>query len=287
MAKEGGEGIWEHNGVGYGAPSQPPMDASTFAETGSQPWKEKSSKGEVEGTTIACAICSSTLGLVSNHDTYRFYKHRLSCGSPSSATTSNIFAKYTCSSFLAREMIRYAESEAIYTFVVETESYGGTSSRCILLHMLSWDTIIGTVDSDPTRKYNDRNVSYQKVLKVIFEERANFHGVSDNPMDWKWGNLDLCCPPPIRSDETSSMERRVKDSPMNMLSNVNAPTKATSVRICLAANEWHELKHSLMSRSLFFSESVRDAVVMTKLGVLPEKEGVKHAALLSFLPIVT
>jgi hypothetical protein len=133
---------------------------------------------------------------------------------------------------------------------------------------------VGTVDSSA------QVIQYQKVLKVIFEETIikSAFMTSDNPMDWKWGGLDLCCPP---------MQNNGDKTLMGMMTNMHAQTKATSVRICLSSGEWHELKHSLMVSSQYFSEAVRDAVVMTKLGVLPGKGVEDSAALLSFLSIVT
>lgn len=273
LEKEGG--ICELKIRGYGEYTLS-NDESPFVEMGSQPWKDKSSRSDFEVKTTACAICCSTLGYVSNHDptTHRFYKHLMSCSIPHSVPKSNMFAQNTCSSFIAREMIRYAESEAIYTFIVETDSRS-TTSRCILLRMLSWDTVMSTA---VTADGDAHQIKYSKVLKVIYEETANknLHVMSDNPMEWKWGGLDLCCPPIQGKKDTSTME---------MISNLNAQTKTTSVRICLSTSEWNELKHSLIERSQFFSAAVRDAFIMTKLGMLPDNS--RTNASLSFLSLVT
>ena len=283
-------GVCELNVIGYGeyASASNIEFESTCAKTGSQPWKDKSLRADAEVKTIACAICCSTLGFVSSYDanTFRFYKHLLFCDNDKTGPRSNMFRKHTCSAFLAREMIRYAESDAIYTFIVETDGHTN-STRCMLLRMLSWDTIMKTFDSPNENQHSVNETQYQKVLKVIFEEtsRDSFHLSSNNPMDWKWGNLDLCCPP--RPVNSGTREVPKSSTEMEMLSNMNEQTKASSIRICLSPNEWNEVKHSLVNKSQYFSESVRDAVVMTKLGVLPGNEDDATSALLSFLTIIT
>ena len=60
--------------------------------------------------------------------------------------------------------------------------------------------------------------------------------------------------------------------------------KATAVRIFLSTQEWTELKHALHSGSEFFSEVVKDAIVMSKLGM--PMNGSRHSASLSYLPLV-
>ena len=293
LRKEGG--VCELNVHGYGEKSSKDTNISNdlnVAETGNtQPWKDKSWRVDTHVKSIACAICCSTLGFMSSHDTntYRFYKHLLGCfpNNINANPKSDILFRHTCSTFLSREMIRYAESDAIYTFIVETEAH---TSRCILLRMLSWDTIMGTTAALETkRNNNDSNtMEYRKVLKVIFEETSNVNNVShasDNPMEWKWGGLDLCCTPlrrtglnePILHDNTSAEM---------MANNVDAQTKITSVRIYLSSREYHELKQSLVRGSLSFSEAVRDAFVTSKLGVSPDNREWGRTALLSFLPII-
>ena len=196
---------------------------------------------------------------------------------------SNMFGKHTGSSFLAREMIRYAESDAIYTFIVDTDSH--TSS--MLLRMLSWDTVMNTFTSPNENEQSVSETQYQKVLKVIFEEtsRDGINLPSNNPMDWKWGNLDICClPMPVKSD---THEVPKSSATMEMMSNIEGQTKASSIRICLSSSEWNEVKSSLVNKSQYFSEAFRDAMVMTKLGVIPRHGEGATSALLSFLPIVT
>ncbi|KAL7486805.1 hypothetical protein ACHAW6_012407 [Cyclotella cf. meneghiniana] len=284
-------GICKLNVKGYGEYSSYNKDYSEIScsETNSQPWKDKSLKSGAEVQTVTCVTCCSTLGFVSNHDknTYRFYKHLLSCGSPSDLPRSyHRFDKHTCGSFLAREMIRCAEREAIYTFIVESDT-DSPSSPCILLRMLSWDTIMATVGCSDNKENKAHQTQFQKVLKVIFEETTNqnFDLATNNPMDWKWGIIDMCCPPPANKNNRSNKQANNSTVISMKISNINAQKKTTSIRICLSPREWCELKDSLVTRSQYFSEAIRRAVVLAKLGTQSEEKINGISAFLSFLHV--
>jgi hypothetical protein len=282
LLTEGG-GICELNVKGYGEYCSADDDIDEN-EANSQRWKDKSLRSDADVRAVACAICCSTLGFVSSHDTdtFRFYKHLLSCNVSNAVRDNrNLFANHTCSSFLAREMIRYAESEAIYTFIVETDSRNAPS-RWILLRMLSWDTLMATASHADAKSDEGAKAQFHKVLKVIFEETSSLDMTSDNPMDWQWGGIDLCCPPLQSKGIRLGVVDNDESDLDKMIFSASRQTKVTSVRICLSVGEWHELRHSLVHQSKYFSESVRDAVVMTKLGVMP---GADQSALLSILPV--
>ena len=101
----------------------------------SRAWRDMAaSRGEEANGTVTCANCCSTLGYVSDRDadTYRLYKHLLDCGGPDDIggrrrrpASSLSFADHTCGSFLAREMVRYAESDAVFAFVVGLSDENG------------------------------------------------------------------------------------------------------------------------------------------------------------------
>jgi len=111
----------------------------------------------------------------------------------------------SCSSFLARELVRYAESKAIFTFIVRCEddddaesslndnAMDGTikprdENKCLLLRLLSWETTMAKsfVDDDVgDGSYDDDHESmsslsrssyrlkFQRVAKIVFEETAD------------------------------------------------------------------------------------------------------------------
>ena len=298
----GGKVNTTRDGKGYGEHSATLLRGgndmmNTSTSNSSQLWKDKSTMKGNRGNIITCSKCYSVLGFVSGHDsnTLRFYKHLLSCGdpfssSPSSLTVKNSFSKYTCGSFIAREMVRYAESEAIYTFIVGVSDENDWTrlsrpSECLLLHMLSWDSALVGVDGRTRTSGDDREdgtIEFNKVLKVIFDETTDRGQYSSSGRDdedgtstkWTWGGIDLCCPP--------SMSNGLEDSEDF---STEPQTKATSVRIYLSNQEWSELRHVLVNGSEYFSEMVKDAVVLSKLG-MPEN-GNGHSASLSYLPLIS
>eukprot|EP00984_Skeletonema_dohrnii_P016340 scaffold7239_cov123-Skeletonema_dohrnii-CCMP3373.AAC.2 len=287
------------NVKGYGEHSalQNGEGENVASMTSQQLWKDKSAMKGEKGNTITCSNCCCTLGFVSGHDssTFRFYKHLLHCGTPSSSSSSmvdkkNVFSKYTCGSFLAREMVRYADNEAIYTFIVGVSDENdwtrlSKASECILLHMLSWDSALVGVDgkmSSGGGVGGGDAMQFDKVLKVIYDEtidKGQHSSDQDDDADgskWTWGGIDLCCPPP-----SSSMGENEDE----LFSFSTQPQiKATAVRIFLSTQEWTELKHALHSGSEYFSEVVKDAIVMSKLGM--PLNGSRHSASLSYLPLV-
>ena len=275
---------------GYGEHSSAYLNGSMNggSDGSAQAWRDKSAgKGERPNKALTCANCCSTLGFVSDHDadTYRLYKHLLDCGMPTGdkggeKVESDVFSKYTCGSFLAREMVRYAESEAVFTFIVGISDENDwtrvhSSGACILLRILSWDSLMATMGDDALK--GDDTIHFQKVVKVIFEvmpDRSELIAVNgdNDPMDWTWRGTDFCCPPP-------SSNMKSADDIVTALR-----TRASSIRIFFSKQEWYELKDALTCGSSYFSDSVKDAVLMTKLG-LPNNDQ-EQTASLSYLPLV-
>jgi hypothetical protein len=308
-------------------------------DASSRAWRDMAaSRGEEANGTVTCANCCSTLGYVSDRDsdTYRLYKHLLDCGGPddiggrrrdagggrrrrpatSSSSASSSFADHTCGSFLAREMVRYAESDAVFAFVVglsdenDRTKTGAHTGECILLRILSWDTPMSTVggaidddaggggyDDDDDDDDSRRALCFRRVVKVIFEEASDEHvlrrtsaaGGGDGSMEWTWRGTDFCCPPPPPSS-TASPNGGVGPGHAGSPSaseggGSSSRAKASAIRIFFSKREWSELRETLIRGSHYFSEAVRDAVVTTKLGSAPgDREG--QNASLSFLPLV-
>ena len=117
---------------------------------------------------------------------------------------------------------------------------------------------------------------FQKAVKVIYEVVNNNdttqHGRpfskstnstvvdSDDSLVWTWrGNTDFCCPSPSPRFRQSTTTTEVDSC---------SQTKATAVKIYFTKREWSELKDALVMRSQYFSDTVTNAIVMTKLGGL-------------------
>ena len=207
----------------------------------------------VGGATVCCSYCCSILGFASSStSTIRLLKHRLTTQLPS-LLSANAFQLNSCSTFIAKEMIRYAETQAIYTFVlVVTTNHHQQSSfstNCILLRIVNWDAIY----TNPFHHDNKQEVlSFRKALKVIFEET---HDISMNTDDtnennnWFWGGVDLCCPPPNQSNDIS-----IEKSP------------PSSVRIYISNEELQEIREDLIQNSKYSTTSVAQATIWMKLG---------------------
>ena len=182
-------------------------------------------------------------------------------------------------------MVRYAENDAIYTFIVGISDVDDwtrvhTSGPFVLIHMLSWDTPMATIiDNDGTTP----PLHFQKVVKVIYEEVTSgtskeqpANNNSDDSMEWTWRGTDFCCPP----------NNTAGSSGIDETSGTTKQTKASSIRIFFSKKEWTELRDTLVKRSIYFSDVLTDAVVMTKLGLSSTSNDDKeHNAALSFLTL--
>ena len=139
---------------------------------------------------MTCANCCSTLGYVSDRDadTYQLYKHLLDCGGPDDIggrrccpASSSSFADHTCGSFLAREMVRYAESDAVFAFVVglsdenDRTKTGAHPGECILLRILSWDTPMSTVGCAIDNDAGGGDTTTTTMIRAPFLEGCEGH----------------------------------------------------------------------------------------------------------------
>ena len=211
------------------------------------------------GATVCCSSCNKILGcaFLFSDSSICLYKHLvLSDG-------GGRLALYTCGSFLARELVRYAESQAVYTFIVcvkGEEDFG----QAIFLHLVSWNTRVSQV-SDGSESVPQGNPRQNfDAVKVIFEERINLtkndNSIdsidTNNPMTWNWGNRSFCCPPGI--DEVHFPQTKDRGG-----------ANEASVKIYVAIDEWIGLKKELKNGSKFVPPSVCEATVKIKLGKSP------------------
>lgn len=251
---------------------------------GPRPWRET-----VGGGTICCSQCCSVLGFASLHspETYRFLKHRL-------VTCKQLETDFTpltgCASFVAHEMIRYAETKAIFTFVVErNESYDTTKedrTHILLLKLLSWDSQLACSEFDDNERLQQvQNVQFRKTAKIIYEE-SWFDGkqgsdtmVSGDNTDissWVWGGADLCCLPNSTTGAPTNSSKYDEASVLAATtSKLLEPTSQSSVRLLLEAPEWDELQQSLRDGANFYSEDTVKATVAAKFGRrnIPDRKG--------------
>lgn len=311
---------------GYGEPDDDDDDidddAADGGGRGDGPWRDA-----VGGATVTCANCCSVLGHASTDDadTVRLLKHRLSApladasegsagGAPTTVRTTPLerrksddaFGDDTIASFVAEEMVRYAEGKAIFVFVVspatmsKREEGDSEADERLVLRLLSWDTRLGTgggggggdddngasssiLAEEQDEEGNDV-VALEPIAKVIYQ-CVDGRGDDGDGSDEKkgsgsdrrddivaaWTRFDPCCPPPPAGPK-----------PQTGRKSTSTATGAASVRLHLSREEYNELRESIRRGADNFSRDVSDATVRLKLGSKRPTGG--GAAGLSMLP---
>ena len=270
--------------------------------TATMEWRDggSSATGSAIARPLACSRCLSTLGYAAGDDgdTCRLYKHLLDCGGDQSAPTPtrtavDPFEAHTVGSFLAGEMVRNAETRAVYTFVVGVSDESDWTrlsgpQTYLLLHILSWDTVIATCDGGDDvvgKTWKDvtvdkgrggelpplRSVEFTRAVKVIYEESGNDGGPGpvngdEEGVVWTWRCADFCCPP----------------DNANGLLPPETEAKASAVRIYLSGRERDGLLSQLEGSAGHFPRPLSDALVGMKLGPSRGADGAR----VGFLPLV-
>ena len=262
--------------------SSTPPNTDSVEYRGARPWRNS-----IGGATVCCSRCCVTLGTAAAHspETCRLFKHRLGSSNMRDGGESNQFQQYTCGSFLAGEMLRYSEGQAVFTFVVASRPslHRKSEGKCLLLKLLSWDTKVLT--SGYLRK--SEKSSFTRVAKIVFEEtddlgEGSFNALNDDMAMWTWGGIDLCCPPPTKGKD-GGMHAGSEIRSGNPQSAAPFPCPKASVRIELFPEDLSDLRSSLLAGSLYFSQAARNIAVSLGLGKEGEIKG--GAASLGFLPL--
>jgi HECT-like Ubiquitin-conjugating enzyme (E2)-binding/MYND finger len=217
---------------------------------GSRPWREA-----VGGATLTCSLCVSSLGFapVDMPDTYRLLKHQLVLLKQDGPVTR----MQTVSSFLVHEMIRFAETKAIFTFVVSDDSMVG-HKRLLFLRLVSWDTTAASSSEAGREQDNVYQIpKWKRRSKILYEEAADAEYTGGSL--WMWTTQDWCCPPPGGSKEEKAEPPTVDNRPTETQS-------ASVVRLCLPTQEWKRLRAELQETSQFYAKEVINATITAKLG---------------------
>ncbi len=276
---------------------------------GKRAWRDT-----VGGATVCCNHCCSLLGYASieEPDTLRLLKHRLCAKESTNKKTVNndagnddddvdnesllskgkdCFAQNTCTSFVGRELVRYAESQAVFTFMIFSDG-----RKVLMIKLLSWNTSMGYYYRGSSNdRSEDDSENLRRVVKVIFEEIDDIDEVpfqSSDPMNFSWGGFDLCCPPSndcmsAQKDERSGKncfkisfgEKKEQKSVCQHI-----PTSSmASVHLHLPISEYEEIKDILVKGSKLFPEAIARPTIFLKLG--KDGESKRGNASLSFLEI--
>ena len=224
---------------------------------GSRDWHDT-----VGGATLTCLVCCSTLGYasISEPDGCRLLKHRLRACSTADGNMKDHLKHNTCASFIGKELIRYAESQAVFTFAIFGYRSNGSLDQCLLLRVLSWNTSIAM-------KGDNGVLDFRRAVKIIFQDvdatlllSADAEKDSNDPMDpmqFSWGGVDLCCPPTSNGAQSHRNMEQYQDG-----TNVGR----ASVNLFLSIDEWQELRDNFVANSKLFPEAISQATVTLKLG---------------------
>lgn len=196
---------------------------------GRRPWRAL-----VVGATLTCSVCMATLGYAADPESMRLLKHRVQWGGPSHATVMD---------FVAHEMIRYAETKAIFAFEVRQEN----DEDSLWLRLISWDGKAATIGDGVTDAQG--KLQWKRLVQIMFEQTTRQSSTTE-PSEWLW-TTDWCCAP----------DKEEKQGPEN--------TPPSVVQLCLEQIEWLAVKDALVRGSSFHPATVREATIMAKTGRKP------------------
>jgi HECT-like Ubiquitin-conjugating enzyme (E2)-binding len=279
----------------------PKLDSA--AVRGDRTWFDATGIGG--SVSLFCSQCCSGLGFasLSSPETWRFFKHRLSVRVGDDSSVSSFQRWSSCTGFLVREMVRYAESKAIFTFVVHEKRNGDAASnicisgteRCLLLRLLSWETTMACSlqsfdqTSSTTEEENESSnrLKFRKVAKIVFEETVDLLGKtnnvgngSDDIATWIWGGVDLCCPPtrlsPIFAPNTYNQNQNeqllaIPADSRDLDGQTGAQNVVSAVHLSLPVDEYNEVKQDLEDGKNLFSDEVTLATILLQMGESRER----------------
>jgi HECT-like Ubiquitin-conjugating enzyme (E2)-binding/MYND finger len=233
----------------------------------------------VGGMTLTCSLCSSVLGF-SPHDlpdTYRLLKHRLVNPMPFATKAPLVVLKESfpsISGFLVHEMIRYAETQAVFAFDVMTAydeflpqpEINVLGHNCLRLRLLGWDSISCDTDDFVVNAHGNFSISkWNRLAKVTYEllsvprRQSNMKRHDDI---WMLNNVDWCCLPNNEKDN-----EKVSDEKTRVGAGYATERNDKSfVRIFICPTEWDDLEIQLESSSKCLSKQTKEAIISTKLG---------------------
>ena len=178
--------------------------------------------------------------------------------------------RHSIAIFVAQELKRYAESKAIFTFIVsptkesanhhhnETNESSSTNSQSLLLHVVSWDSVL--LDLSASQGVPKR------VVKVIYELSSHMPLPTmetaerdPNNFAWSWGGLDFCCDP-ITAPITTTASIKKNQADLNKEGSKFA-------HLILDGDEFHELVTWITNCPYVFPQEVVAATIRIKLGL--------------------
>lgn len=241
------------------------MDASA-AVRGNRNWTDVTG-----GATVCCSQCRAPIGFaaIESPESFRLLKHRLTIPHDHSLGNDGQSRRLSsCASFLAREMVRYAEAKAIFTFIVTLEApkmsfASNVFVKCILLRLVSWDCNIATGLEESSRR-----LAFGRYAKIVFEE--TYDKKANQPADdgkWMWGGVDLCCPPGNSANDKLFAPADTEESSSS--TSEGTEPSISAARILLQEDEYRETLQCLRRGQKLFTKDVAEATILVKMGATP------------------
>jgi hypothetical protein len=211
---------------------------------GVRPWRDS-----VVGPSVACNYCASVVGSCPAPETMRLLKHRLQVKRFDENTGTTIMTPLlSISAFVGHEMIRYAETKAIFAFRIRQDKPRKT---CLVLRIISWDNFVATSDDVSISDGGVHWPQWKRMLQVVYEETMDLETVMNTKNLWMW-STDWCCEPIA---EQQGDEKKTSSN-----------TPVSAVNLVIEAEEWNELFNELKCGSAIFPSEVAAATVIAKTG---------------------
>ena len=196
---------------GYGSSSSSvPVSVSSSTADSASP--TDSSWGSNEGSNVVCATCCSPIGY-QRDDGIKLVKHRIHVGPisiPSTPTSMTMSESFVI--FLSNQMVRYAESRAVYNFLVmqDHNSNNGNNNNgnasaplnVVLLSVLSWNTEVATGRTNPDNDTEVPELHFVPLVKIVVSEpdhetmgKLLSQEATLSLFERGRGPIDFCCPP--------------------------------------------------------------------------------------------
>lgn len=216
-----------------------------------------------EGATLTCSQCACILGSVVTLDTYRLFLHQVTIPSPC-GNTKAVVPTISIGCFMVGEMVRYAETQAMFTFAIRstdhTRKLQSHGQRCLILHLVSWETLVansgdsrvvalseGEEEKDGSETISTwlHKLSWHRTAKIVYYETATIENI-DQVSLW---DIDWCCPPSTTGIISTDPNRQ-----------------GAKVQLELSLRDWSTLQAELSEATQWQPREVVEATVRAKLG---------------------
>lgn len=197
-----------------------PNNDDTALTRGDRPYRDS-----VGGVGVLCSNCSSVLGYAPTDlpDTVRLLRH---C----------VGADRSLTQFIVCEMIRYAETKAVFSFVITQEG----TVRALRLRLISWNVPYACESDIYKNGDNVYDVHWRRESRFTYCESVDprYNLLQKRSQTW---TMDICCPP----------------------ENEQAKGSVSYARLHLHTEEWQHLRQELKELRSYSNEEAEAIICAT------------------------